>query len=302
MQLPYNTYRSYLKSRFGKPVLKIPVNAGFSCPNLDGTVNTRGCCFCDNRSFSPVALEQSTVVSQLQRSIRHASPAFEHFIAYLQPFTNTYGTVEHLQTIYEPLIDQKGVIGLAIGTRPDCLSDTICAYLAEIAQKTYLSIEIGLQSGSDITLAHNNRGHTFEDFVTAVNKLASYNIETVAHVMLGLFGDTVSTITDTAIKLSHLPVHGIKIHQLMIIKGTEYERWYAENTVTPLTLKEYAHLVGIFLSYLKPQQCIHRIMADSHPRYGLIAPLWSAEKQSSIQYIQNYLHTHHIHQGMKLLR
>lgn len=297
MSIPYNTYRSYLKKRFGKPVLKVPVNGGFSCPNRDGTKSISGCTFCDNTAFSPVALDSSSIIDQLTTSMEKASSTFDHFIAYLQPFTNTYGSIDQLKKIYEPLLAIPGVIGLAIGTRPDCLQKDICEYLGEIAKKTYLSIEIGLQSASDKTLAYNNRGHTFEDFKIAVSELVKRDIETVAHVILGLPGDTPEMINDTARQLSEIPVQGIKLHQLMIICKTQVASWYTEGKILPLTLEEYAPMVSEFISLLRPDQYIHRIMADSKVEHGLIAPLWSAEKAKSISYIKKYMRKHKIVQG-----
>lgn len=297
----YNTYRTYLKKRFGKPVLKIPINGGFSCPNRDGTKSSSGCTFCDNSSFSPAALDSSSVVSQLTTSIQRASSKVELFIAYLQPFTNTYGTVEQLKYIYEPIIAIPGVIGLAVGTRPDCLSSEVCDYLADIAKRTYLSIEIGLQSASDETLAYNNRGHTYLDFVEAVLKLKDRAVESVAHVMVGLPGDTRESMLNTARELAKLPVQGIKIHQLMIIRGTQMEEWYRQGKVIPLTLEEYALLVSDFISLLRPDQYIHRILADSKPEHGLVSPLWSAEKMKSLALIKEYMDKNGIQQGSRFM-
>ncbi len=289
MHEPYLTYRSFLKKRFGKPVLKIPINGGFSCPNRDGTKSSEGCTFCDNRSFSPVALDQRSVIAQLKKAIQRASGRFDVFIAYLQPFTNTYGSVPQLKSIYEPLIVQPDVVGLAIGTRPDCLSDDICDYLADIGKRTYLSVEIGLQIASDEVLDYNNRGHTFADFREAVKRLVEREIETVAHVMIGLPKDTRAMMVDTAKQLAQLPVHGIKVHQLMIIKDTKVAEWFYQGKVKPLTLEEYAEVVGEFISFLRPDQCIHRIMADSKVEFGLIEPLWSANKMESVAFIKKYM-------------
>ncbi len=297
MNAPYTTYRSYLKERFGQPVLKIPINGGFSCPNRDGTKSSEGCTFCDNRSFSPVALDQRSVISQLEKAMQRASGRYDLFLAYLQPFTNTYGSVHQLKSIYEPLIALPGVAGLAIGTRPDCLSNDICDYLADIGKRTYLSVEIGLQSASDEVLDYNNRGHTFTDFREAVKRLSEREIETVAHVMIGLPKDTRTMTMDTAKQLAQLPVHGIKVHQLMISKDTKVEEWFNQGKVNLLTLEEYAELVGEFISYLRPDQCIHRIMADSKPEYGLIEPVWSADKLKSVEFIKKYMIEHGFFQG-----
>ena len=299
MSQPYTTYRSYIRERFKKPVLKVPVNGGFSCPNRDGTKSSEGCIFCDNRSFSPAACDVSSVLVQLGNALSRARKHREYCIAYLQPFTNTYGTIEQLKAVYEPVIALPDVIGLAVGTRPDCLSEEICDYLAEVARRTYLSVEIGLQSTSDTVLDRNNRGHTYGDFLDAVARLARRNIETVAHVMIGLPGDSWESVMTTAQELAGLPVHGIKIHQLMIIRGTKMEEWYTRGEVEPLSIEAYAKYAGNFICYLRPDQYIHRIMADSKPEHGLLAPLWSAEKIRSVQYIKQYMQANGLFQGKR---
>lgn len=283
--VPYNSYRYYIKKRFGKPVLKIPINAGFNCPNRDGTKSKTGCHFCDNISFSPAAQNTVSAVEQLSSAIKKAH-RFDAFIPYLQPFSNTYGSVDTLREAYEPLLKVPNVIGLAIGTRPDCFTDEIFDYLKELSTRTYLSVELGLQSAHNSTLQLINRHHTFEEFAYVVNRLSGAGIETVAHVMLGLPGETAQMIQDTAIKIAQLPVSGVKIHQLMIIKGTVFQTWYEDGKISVLTLEEYAELLCQFLSRLRHDQHIHRIMADSKEEYGLIAPQWSAQKNESV----NYLH------------
>ncbi|MFP4417982.1 MAG: TIGR01212 family radical SAM protein [Fibrobacterota bacterium] len=285
--LPYITYRSWLKKRFGAPVHKIPLNGGFSCPNRDGVKGKDGCAFCDNSSFSPVALTGTQVLDQLRAAISRSSHSL--YLPYLQPFSNTYGDVSYLKQIYEPLIHESGVIGLAIGTRPDCLPQEVVTYLGELSRRTYLSIELGLQSASDEVLSTIRRAHSYDDFLHAVRALDAVGIETVAHVMFGLPGQTSEMILDMADKLAALPVAGVKIHQLMIIEGTQVADWYRTGAIAPLTLEEYAERVAAFLRHLRPDQLIHRIMADSRPEHGLIAPLWSARKSESIRYIQDFI-------------
>lgn len=298
MRSHYLTYRNYLKNRFGRPAQIIPVNGGFSCPNRDGTKSWTGCTFCDNRSFSPVALNTTSIADQLSVVTKHNISGNKVFLAYLQPFSNTYGSVNQLKSVYEPILDVPEIKGLILGTRPDCLSAEVCEYLSQLNQRIYLSIEIGLQSSSDKTLACNNRGHTWLDFENAVRQLAENNIETASHVMIGLPGDTTETILTTAKKLSGLPVHGIKIHQLMIIKGTKMESWYLQGKAEPYTLEKYTHIVCRFLKLLRPDQYIHRIIADSKPEHGLIAPMWSAEKLKSLSYINKYMNDKKVYQGM----
>ncbi|MBD3345736.1 MAG: TIGR01212 family radical SAM protein [Chitinivibrionales bacterium] len=297
----YNSYRSYLKERFSTPVLKVPINGGFSCPNRDGTISREGCLFCDNRSFSPAAQNIDSPLEQLKNSIARAEK-YSAILPYLQPFTNTYGSVEYLKSVYEPLICLPKVVGLAIGTRPDCFNEEIYSYLKDLETRTYLNVELGLQSSHPETLRRINRGHGWDEFVKCVNELASKNIETVAHIIIGLPGETPDMIYTTARKLASLPLTGIKIHQLMIIKGTPFESWYISGKAVPLSLPAYAKLVGEVISFLNPKQHIHRVLADSRPEYGLIAPLWSAEKLKSLNYIRSYMDKNSIVQGSKFPR
>lgn len=294
----YTTYRSYLTARFGKPVLKIPVNGGFSCPNRDGTKSSTGCLFCDNRSFSPVAQQTGEApLRQLQTVIARPGTRGKLLLPYLQPFSNTYGTVDQLKTVYEPLIAVPGVIGLAIGTRPDCFTDATYQYLAELSQRTYLCIELGLQSSHDTTLSRCNRGHAWSDFTATVEQLSGSGIETVAHVMLGLPGETPDMMYATARQLAELPVRGIKIHQLMIIAETAFADSYRAGDIQALSLERYTELLCGFLERLRPDQYLHRMVADATKENGLIAPLWSADKAAAIRFIQQYMETQDVCQG-----
>jgi len=257
---PYQTYNNYLKKRFGKSVLKIPLNGGFSCPNIDGTKSRGGCIYCDNVAFSPVAASTDPVMVQLEKGIARTK-RFDLFIGYFQAFSNTYAPVEKLKEIYEPVITHPSIVGIAIGTRPDCFSEKIFDYLDELSKR---------------------------------------GIESVAHIMLGLPGESREMMLDTAKAVAKLPVQGIKIHQLMVIKGTALEkRLYSTGKLNVLSVGEYGELVGKFLSRLRPDQIIHRIMADSRIEAGLVAPLWSADKRNSLQFIQNYLKENKIFQGKK---
>lgn len=296
----YFNYSSYLKKRFGAPVARIPLNGGFSCPNRDGTKSTLGCAFCDNRAFSPVARGMVPPLEQLMQSIARLKKRYNVYVAYLQPFSNTYGPVARLKEVYEPLLKVPGVVGMSLGTRPDCLEPDTYDYLGELASRTFLSVELGLQSSHGATLSLVNRGHTYDEFVRAVRQLSGLGIETVAHVMLGLPGETPTMMFETASRLAALPVRGVKIHQLMIIKATAMERLYAEGKAEAQTLSEYAPLLAGFLERLRPDQHIHRIMADSREENGLIAPLWSADKNGSLAFIQKYMDENGVVQGRLL--
>jgi uncharacterized protein len=296
----YNTYNNYLKKRFGKSVLKIPLNAGFTCPNIDGTKSKGGCIYCDNVAFSPVAASTDPVITQLEKGITRGKHRFALFIGYFQAYSNTFASVEKLKENYEPVIGFPDVVGIAIGTRPDCFSKDILDYLSEINERTYLSVEIGMQTTHNSTLKIINRHHSFEDSEKVFHDLSKRNIESVVHVMLGLPGETREMMMKTAEIVARLPVQGVKIHQLMIIKNTLLEsKWYLNNKMHALSLEGYAELVGEFISRLRSDQIIHRLMADSRIESGLVAPLWSANKRNSLQFIQNYLKQGKIFQGKK---
>jgi len=296
----YNTYNNFLKKRFGKSVLKIPLNAGFTCPNIDGTKSRGGCIYCDNVAFSPVAASHDPVITQLEKGINRGKHRFDLFIGYFQAYSNTFASVEKLKEIYEPVIVHPDVVGIALGTRPDCFSKNIFDYLSEINERTYLSVEIGMQTAHNSTLKTINRHHSLEESEKVFRELANRSIKSVVHVMLGLPGESRKMMLETADMVSQLPVQGIKIHQLMVIKNTVLEKeWYLNNKTQVLFLEEYAELVGEFLSRLRPDQIIHRIMADSRIESGLVAPLWSADKRNSLQFIQNYLKENQIIQGVK---
>lgn len=293
----YKTYRNFIKEKFGEPVLKVTLNGGFSCPNRDGVVSTGGCSFCENRAFSRAHDNLAAVTDQMAFQIEKNKHRFNKFIAYLQPFTNTYGKVEELEKIYEPLIGMENVVGLTVGTRPDCLDENICNYLQDVSKRTFLSVEVGLQSASDTVLALNNRGHTFKQFVEAIGRLEKRGIESVSHVMIGLPGEREEDIFFTADQMAALPVSGVKIHQLMVVEDTEIENLFKKGELEVLSLEKYADYVSKFIAKLRPDQYLHRIMADSTKEHGLIAPLWSSDKLGAINYIRNRMQESGLFQG-----
>lgn len=295
----YNTYKEYLESKFGEPVRKIPLNGGFSCPNLDGTKGRAGCTYCDNRAFSPVAASRDDIEAQLQAGIRQAGSRYRLFIGYFQPYSNTYAPVAALRKLYEPVVRHPNIVGLAIGTRADCFSPAIFDYLEELSRRTYVSVEIGVQTVHDRTLRRTNRRHLFADTAAALQELARRNIETVAHLMLGLPGETEADMLQTAETLAGMPVHGIKLHQLMIIRDTIMAKAYRAGRAEVLSLEAYARICGEMLARLHPRQIIHRLMADCTPAQGLLAPGWSAEKTRALHFIHNYLREKQIRQGAR---
>lgn len=292
----YNAYKYYLEERFGEPVLKIPLNGGFSCPNLDGTKAIGGCTFCDNIAFSPVAASKDDVLDQLEKGKERAF-RFKKFIGYFQPFSNTYAPVERLREIYEPVLQAPDMVGIALGTRPDCFSDEIFDYLDDLASRTFLSIELGMQTAHNRTLKRVNRRHTADECLDVFERMEPMGIENVVHVLLGLPGESREDMLETARVISQQPIHGIKVHQLMIIKNTVMATQYARGDVHVFELEEYAELVSEFISLLNPKQYVHRLMAECLPESGLIAPLWSAQKRHSLNLIHNYMGEIKLRQG-----
>lgn len=286
---PIKTYNRFLRDKFGEPILKIPVNGGFTCPNIDGSKGVGGCIYCDNRSFSPVAHTKVDIEGQLRSGIERAPRRFGKFLAYFQPYSNTHGTVEKLRSVYEPALTVDNIVGLALGTRPDCFNDDVYQYLEELHERTYLSVEIGVQSAHDETLVRINRCQTHRDSVNVFNRLSKMGIESVAHVIMGLPGESREMMLETARILADLPVEGIKLHQLMVIKGTVLEGQYNRGEVSLFSLEEYTDLLEQCLEILRPDQVIHRLMADCTLENGLVAPMWSTDKMKSYGYIQKRL-------------
>jgi radical SAM protein (TIGR01212 family) len=283
------TYSQYLKNRFGEPVLKIPLNGGFSCPNRDGSKGRGGCLFCENRAFSPVTDSSETILKQLEKGISRAPERFRKFIAYFQPYSNTYGTVKKLRSVFEPVLEVPEIVGIAAGTRPDCFSSDVYDYLRDLSHRTYMSIELGLQTVHDSTLQAINRHQTHAEGIAAITELNKRGIEIVVHVILGLPGETRSMMLQTAESLAGLPVQGVKLHQLMIIRGTEMEKKFRAGEVAVLSLEEYADLAASFIRLLGADKCIHRLVADCLPEAGLIAPLWSNRKAKVIESVKRIL-------------
>ncbi len=293
----YNSYRAYLKTKFGGRVLKVPLKSGFSCPNIDGKKGRQGCIFCDNRAFSPAAESRVEPYQDFCRRVAQRSDRYRFFLPYLQPYTNTYAPVSNLREVYEPLISHERSIGIAVGTRPDELSQDVCDYIKEIADRKYILVEIGLQSFSDDVLKKCSRRHTAEDFESAVHRLSDTGAEICVHLMAGLPGQTRDLIRYTAEKVSGLPVHGIKLHQLMVIRGTPAEKIYNAGGIEPLSIEEYADIAGDVLERIRRDQVVHRLIADSKEEYGLIAPDWSASKLDSLNKINMSLKSRGVVQG-----
>jgi len=299
----FNSYNEYFKRTFGSRVQKLSIDAGFTCPNRDGTISTGGCAYCNNDAFNPSYCLPSKGISQQieEGKLFHAwryRRAVE-YLAYFQAFSNTYAPLNDLKKIYEEALSVEGVIGLVIGTRPDCIDDEILDYLSELSRKIYLIIEYGIESCYDETLEKINRGHDFDKSVEAILKTNQREIKVGAHIIFGLPGETTDQMVSEADILSELPIDTLKIHQLQVVKNTRFEVEYLQHpeNFRFFTLDEYIDLVIDFLEHLKPSIVIERFAAEVPPRF-LAGPNWGTIRYDQIlQKIETRLNARNTWQG-----
>lgn len=277
----YNDYSSFLKQHFAGKVQKISINAGFTCPNRDGTVGYGGCTFCNNQTFNPEYCHSNTSVTrQLQEGIRFFARKYPamRYLAYFQAYTSTHDELSRLIARYEEALQVDGVVGIIIGTRPDCMPQPLLDYLAELSQRTFVTVEYGVESTLDTTLQRINRGHNYDTAVEAITRTAQAGIITGAHIILGLPGESHSDILTHANRLSQLPLHTIKLHQLQLIRGTrmgeEYQQ-HPEHFTIP-DIDSYIDLAIDFTELLRPDIVIERFVSQS-PAQLLIAPHWGVK-------------------------
>ena len=296
--LPYNDLNSNLRKRFGCRVHKITVDAGLSCPNRDGTTGTGGCIYCNARGSGTGASAHASITEQLtsvQPFMRKRYDA-EKFIAYFQSFSNTYAPVAKLRNMFGEALAVEDIVGLAIGTRPDCVGEDVLDLLTGFNEKTYLNVEYGLQSIHDHTLELINRGHTSAVFRDAVKRTRSRGIDITVHVILGLPGENKDVMLSTAKALAEMDIQGIKFHLLYVISGTELHRMYRDGSYRCLSRDEYTDILCGFIGYLPPGIIIHRLIVDPHSN-ELVAPEWSKEKAINLNVIHDTFEKRNIWQG-----
>jgi radical SAM protein (TIGR01212 family) len=293
----YVSFTDHLRQTFARRVHKVCIDAGFTCPNRDGTLAVGGCIYCNNVSFSP-GNRRLSVTEQVERGKRFLRQRYgaEQFIAYFQAYTNTYGDVRLLQGLYDEALACEDVVGLSVGTRPDCVPDAVLDLLADYASRTYLWLELGLESGHDQTLALLNRGHTVAAFDEAVRRAQQRHLRLCAHVILGLPGESPAAMLDTARHLAALRLEAVKLHHLHVVRHTALEKMYRRGEITLLSLEEYATLVVDCLEVLPPDMIIMRLMGDA-PRATLVAPSWSLQKQAALRRIAQELARRDTYQG-----
>lgn len=288
----YHSLNYYLRNTFGEKVFKVSLNAGFTCPNRDGKVSYGGCIFCSLQGSGEFAGNpQHSLEEQFKQGIKRLHkkwPKVTKYIAYFQPFSNTYASVEELRKIYKYALNMEGVVGIAIATRPDCLSEEILDLLSELNEKTHLWVELGLQSIHDKTGRLINRGYHTSCFLNAVKMLYKRNIKTVVHIILGLPGENKEDMLKTAKYVAALPIQGIKIHMLYLLKNTALEKMYAKRDVEFLSPQAYINLVIDILELLPPEIVIHRLVGDA-PKETLIGPLWCRRKRQILSRIDKRL-------------
>jgi radical SAM protein (TIGR01212 family) len=302
--LRYFSYNHFLRQKFRRRVQKVSVDAGFTCPNVDGTVTTGGCTFCDNRSFSPSRrIKRRDILEQVNDGIRRLKIRYDcdTFIAYFQPATNTYGNVERLRAVYGRALEHPQVVGLAIGTRPDCVPDEVLDLLEELASRTYLSVEYGVQTIHERSLVWMNRGHGYDCFPDALERSRGRGFEICAHIMLGLPGESHEDMLATAREMAKQNPDAIKIHNLYCVKDTPLADQLARGEVQLLERAEYVRTLVDFLELLPPTMIVERVSGDAPPDY-LVGPNWTLDKPGMLNALAQEFATRDTWQGKKWMR
>lgn len=297
----YTEFSHFLRRYFTEKVQKISVHAGFTCPNRDGKIGRGGCTYCNNQTFNPeYCATQRSVTEQLEEGkvfFRRKYPEMK-YLAYFQAYTNTYGELEHLKRLYEEALAVEDVVGLVIGTRPDCVPDELLDYFAELQKRYFVLIEYGVETTNDDTLKRINRGHTFEQAEDAIRRTAQRGIPVGAHFILGLPGETWNAIVAQADVISKLPLNTLKLHQLQIVKGTKMAQEFEANSedFRLFEVEEYATLVADFLERLDTRIAVERFTSQS-PKELLLAPNWGMKNYQFVELVKKILRSRGSYQG-----
>ena len=298
----YYSLNEYYKQKYGKKVYRLAISGGMTCPNRDGTIGERGCIFCSaggsGEFASCAALFVSEQLEEAKRRVR-SKTSDNLYIAYFQPFTNTYAPVDRLRELYEAAIGPDDIVGLSIGTRPDCLPPDVIDLLREINEKKSVTVELGLQTIHDCTADYIRRGYPLSVYDQAVNNLHEAGIEVVTHVILGLPGETEAMMLET-VKYVGQVTDGVKLQLLHVLEGTDLADDYRRGTFRTLTLEEYARLLCRCIRVLPEHVVIYRLTGDGDKK-SLIAPLWSADKKRVLNFINRTLADNNIQQGEQII-
>ena len=300
----YNDYGTWIRRQFEFRVQKISIDAGFTCPNRDGRISTGGCIYCDNRTFNPSYCQRRLSVSnQLAEGKQFFARKYPDmkYLAYFQAFTNTYAPIAQLKALYEEALQVEDIVGIVIGTRPDCVSDELLDYLAELNERTFVLVEYGIESTNNDTLLRINRGHSFEQSVSALERTHQRGLLTGAHIILGLPGEDAAESLRQAPILSQLPIDILKIHQMQIIRGTRLAEEFEREPFHIYTVDEYIELIAQYIQRLRPDMVLERFVSQS-PKELLIAPHWGLKNYEFTNKLVNYLKEKDIHQGQLALR
>ena len=283
----YKTFNDHCKARFGCKVYKLSLDAGFTCPNRDGTLGTGGCIFCTG---SGEFAEKGSVSQQLENAKLRVSQKLKDgkYIAYFQAFTNTYAPVEKLRTLYEAAMQPEDIVGISIGTRPDCLGDDVVSLLEELNRQKPVYVELGLQTVHAPTIQYIRRGYRNCVYFDAIKRLRQAGIHVVTHIILGLPGETPQMAVETTRQAVAAGTDGVKFHLLHVLKGTDLEKDYLAGKFSCLTLEEYAAILKDCIAQLPPETVVHRITGDGAKK-DLVAPLWSADKKQVLNYLNKVL-------------
>ena len=286
----YRTLNEHYRSLFGCKVYKLSIDAGFSCPNRDGTLGHRGCIFCSAAGSGDFAAGGTHIRAQLEQAKTRVEAKNKggKYIAYFQSFTNTYGPAEKLRALYEAALEPEEVVGIAIGTRPDCLGEDVAALLKDIRSRKYVSVELGLQTVHPESVRYIRRGYGNEVYFDAVRRLKAAGIEVVTHIILGLPGETPEMAAETTRQAVRAGTDGVKFHLLHVLRGTDLAEDLAAGKFRTLELEEYAHWLRTCLAEVPREVTVHRITGDGAKR-DLIAPLWSADKKRVLNYLNRNL-------------
>lgn len=297
----YNDFGHWIRQQFPYRVQKLSVDAGFSCPNRDGRISTGGCVYCNNKTFNPSYCDRSkSITAQLTEGKAFFARKYPtmKYLAYFQAFTNTYDSLDKLKEKYEEALSVEDIVGLVIGTRPDCMSDELLDYLEELNRRVFVLVEYGIESTNDATLRRINRGHDFACTKRIVEKTAERGILCGGHIIMGLPGEKREDIIRQAPVISSLPLNILKIHQMQIIRDTPLAQQYlSDPTICQLyDVDEYIRLIGDYLPYLRKDLILERFVSQS-PKALLIAPQWGLKNHEFTDRLNKYLAEHHIFQG-----
>lgn len=295
----YYDYGTWIRQQFPFRVQKISIDAGFSCPNRDGRIGYGGCIYCDNRTFNPAYCNhQKSITEQLEEGKLFFARKYPQmkYLAYFQAYTNTYADIPTLRRMYEEALNVEDVVGIVIGTRPDCISDELLDYLEELNTRTFLMVEYGIESANDDTLRFIHRGHTFACSRTAVEKTKARGILTGGHIILGLPGEDAQESLRQAPIISSLPLDILKIHQMQIIKGTQLARIYQEHPFPLYTVDEYIRLISEYIQRLRPNLVLERFVSQS-PANMLVAPHWGLKNYEFTHRLIHFLNEKGTYQG-----